>query len=288
MWSFLNTPFPAAGFCARSFRNYALVGLFVALFLIVFQPFDINLWLTPHKTAKLIGFGLVSFVVPLIYSAAITVLFPNMIASEAWTVGREILSIILVMLLIAAGNLYYSHVLGIARLSWNGFFNALLPVLLLGVFPVTFLVMARQKQLQSRHQAKAVEVNDRIGARGAAAGASDEELVLQAENGKDHLRLPAADLLYIESADNYSNIVFLRQGVVCRHLLRSSLWRLETQLQPDFILRCHRTYIVNLRQVQSTEGNAAGYRLKISGLDTVLPVSRSYGPQVMTRLRTLG
>ena len=40
--------------------------------------------------------------------------------------------------------------------------------------------------------------------------AADERRVLElvAENGKDRLTLPLADLLYLESADNYSEIVF--------------------------------------------------------------------------------
>jgi DNA-binding LytR/AlgR family response regulator len=113
-------------------------------------------------------------------------------------------------------------------------------------------------------------------------------MALIAENEKDRLELKPEDLLYIESADNYSNIVFLKEGTISRQLIRASLKRLETQIAVPYIIRCHRSYIVNIRQAKDVSGNAQGYRIgfKPAGVDPV-PVSRNYGKEVLAHLEAM-
>jgi DNA-binding LytR/AlgR family response regulator len=64
-------------------------------------------------------------------------------------------------------------------------------------------------------------------------------------------------------------------------MIRSSLKRMEAQVQVPHIKRCHRAFMVNLSKVTKVEGNAAGYSLSFSESDTQVPVSRNYGPEVM-------
>lgn len=295
VFTFLNKPLPAAGFCAKGLLNYFLVGLFVALFLITFQPFDINLWETPNKLLKLAGFGAVSFLVPTGYSILISLFIPKKILEDQWTVGTEIISICLVLILIAFGNMLYSNSIAIMHISFINFINALIPVVLLGIFPVTFLVVSRHNRLFKRNATQAQAVNQQLQQEVLTRTTDPEplknvssgKLVLIAENEKDKFELEANDLLYIESADNYSNVVFTENGKLNRQLIRGSLKRLETQLNEPFILRCHRTYIVNLNNVIKVEGNAAGYRLFFEQDKDPVPVSRGFGPFIIEKLKTI-
>ncbi len=41
-----------------------------------------------------------------------------------------------------------------------------------------------------------------------------------------------------------------------------------------YFMRTHRAFIVNLKKVISKKGNALGYRLKLEGSKSVIPVSR--------------
>lgn len=284
MFQFLQRPFPPAGFCSRSFFNYFLVGVFVALFLLVFQPFDINLWQTSHKTAKLLGFGLLSFLVPAIYSATLSILRPRILAEETWTIGREILSVTLVITLIAMANLFYSNWLGIMYITWINFLNAIISVSLLGLFPITFLVLTRYEILFRKNSRRAEEVNRKLETIPQTVK-NHTGLVFTADNGRDRIEMEAGSLLYISSADNYSNIVFQDGGQIKRSLLRSSLTRLEQQVSHPRIRRCHRAWIVNLDQVVKTEGNAAGYRLTVAGEAQTIPVSRNFGAEILAALR---
>jgi DNA-binding LytR/AlgR family response regulator len=100
--------------------------------------------------------------------------------------------------------------------------------------------------------------------------------------------LKPEELLFIESADNYSNIVFYRNNKVNKQLLRGSLKRIESQITFPFIVRCHRSYIVNLKMINHIKGNAQGYRIdfKVELKDTI-PVSRNYSKALFERLESL-
>ena len=84
-------------------------------------------------------------------------------------------------------------------------------------------------------------------------------------------------LLFIESADNYSEVVFLQNGQPKKTLLRGSLSRFEEQAHHPDVVRCHRSFVVNLQRVESISGNAQGYKLQLQNYPSPIPVARRYG-----------
>jgi DNA-binding LytR/AlgR family response regulator len=113
--------------------------------------------------------------------------------------------------------------------------------------------------------------------------------MLVAENEKDKVSISVCDLLFIESADNYSLVCFRTVGKIDKVMLRSSLTRLESQLRMQSIQqvkRCHRSYLVNLSQVQNMSGNAQGYRLHFTDIKTPVLVSRGYATDVLRYFET--
>jgi DNA-binding LytR/AlgR family response regulator len=116
---------------------------------------------------------------------------------------------------------------------------------------------------------------------------SESLLLLTAENGKDDIKIKPEQLLYIESADNYSIVFFMQNGELKKQMIRSSLKRLEGQINNKNILRCHRAYIVNLKNVKRVEGNAAGYKLTVVEGGFAIPVSRNFGSKITGVLNTI-
>jgi hypothetical protein len=270
-----------------------LIGSFIAFFLIVFQPFQIDLWITEHKTLKLIGFGCISFFVPTLISFLIGLTVPKKILEDSWKIWHEILSIVAVVCGIALGNLIFGNYVHIMNFSLNGYFNALMVVLAIGIFPISFYVLSNQNRMLKRNLENAklmnsgIEILQREGQTDQPTKMHTNELVLVSENEKDRLILQPSQLLYIESADNYSNVVFTENGSKKKILMRSSLKRIESQLNSGFIMRCHRAFIINLKNVKSIEGNAAGYKAYFPESDIIIPVSRNYCNAVLERLRSV-
>jgi hypothetical protein len=301
MFSFLHKPFPVTRFQAKNLLTYFFIGCFVGVFLIVFQPFGISEWETPRKTLKLLGFGLVSFLAPIAVHLFISVTLPEKITEDGWKVWKEILVVMAVLCCVALGNLLYGYFLGVMPLSIRGFTGALISTLLLGVFPVSYHVSSKHNKLLKVNTEEASKINHLLHpaeqhGKSEGPGASETlphevpsepKLILLSENGREEVQLHPDQLLYIESADNYSNIVFIENGGIKKQMLRGALKRLESQITIPYITRCHRTFIANLKNVDKVSGNAAGYKLSFKHIGQSIPVSRSYANQVFQTFKEI-
>ena len=276
MLSYFSQPYPHHHFTTRHWLLTAAgVGLFVSFFLIFFEPFGTSEWEDPRKPFILAGYGVVTFIGVALVSVIIPRWFNNWYSEANWTVGREIAWNVLIIVLITFGNLLYSQwFLGRAfnlrnLLFWLGITASI------GITPVTVITLVNYNRLLRKYATGSLSVkNADISIE--TNSTPQDEIKLIAENEKDTLVLVAEELLFIESADNYSEVVFWKENKLQKVLLRSSLSRLEEQIKHSFIARCHRSYIINLRQVTGISGNAQGYKLQLQNWGVALPVARRY------------
>jgi DNA-binding LytR/AlgR family response regulator len=332
MLPFLSKPYPFNPLSRKDSLSSFLIGCFVAFFLLVFQPFGISLWETPHRFLKILGFGLVSFLCPVIFKLVLMLVIRARKPEENWNVWKEILSLIVVLLFIALGNMVYGNLIGIATLSFGQLAMAVSATFLLGLFPVTANVALKYNRFQALNQKEAqrleqevkgyqhrLEMQEEIPGNknretleeitGDIAEEPDpkttdlnededlpdrkglnapDQLILVAENEKDRLEVSSEDLLYIESADNYSAVVFLSKGNISKQLIRASLKRIESQIGLPYMIRCHRSYIVNLKQISTIKGNAQGYKIEFKTASaSQVPVSRNYGKLLFEKLEAM-
>jgi hypothetical protein len=267
--------------------THALIGGFIALFLIVFQPFETDNWENSHKNMILAGYGAVTFLVLLGMDMALW-WYPGFQRLEiGWRVWMEILYHVTCLLLITLGNAWYASWVGITVFSPKMYFLWLGMVLPIGFFPIVGLLLFRYNYYKAINQKTATKMETALHdfqaqhAEEPAAGT----LTLLAENERDQLVLSLDDLWYIESADNYAVVVHREGERLRKSTLRGSLRRLEEQLAPaGVVIRCHRSYLVNLQKVDSVSGNAQGYRLTLYQFGVEVPVSRQYGASVLARL----
>lgn len=303
MWQLLNQPYPCEDPARRRWAKAFWIGVFVGLFLLVFQPFDLNHWETPYKTAKILGFGLISFLVTAGLSQLLPVLFSKQFTNERWTVGREILWITLHITLIAVANYFYINWLVGNRIHGIGLFGMIVVTFLIGIFPsagsvvVNYIIKLRKYSQLARE----IPIHEHPAPDNTDQPAQQQAITLTAENERDNLTLFSKDLLYIESSDNYSTVVYLKNDQPVKTLLRSSLSRLESQLDAyrspattgrhpmvrNSIARCHRSYIVNLEKVEKVTGNAQGYKLHLHDGLFQLPVARKYNDTLVAQLKAI-
>lgn len=300
MLSFFKKPYPYYTFSVRDIYSNFLIGCFVAFFLIVFQPYGISLWQTDGKILKLFGFGFVSFICPLVFRFIFTSVLKNRNIEENWVVWKEILGLLSVICFIAFGNLFYGNLIKISHFNLQELSLALAATFLLAIFPITANVAIKYNRFLALNQkdaelmeAEVLHFQNKVETESSIKKEHNEIinnglLVLIAENEKDKIEIITEELLFIESADNYSNIIFYRNNKVNKQLLRGSLKRIESQITFPFIVRCHRSYIVNLKLINHIKGNAQGYRIdfKIDQIDSI-PVSRNYSKALFERLELL-
>ena len=288
-------PYPSTESSVRELRQAAIIGLFVGLFLLVFQPFGLSLWKTPEKPLKILGFGLVTFLVTAFNFTVWRKLFPRQFADERWNVGRQIMLITGNILLIAIGNrLYLEWLLNQeGRTEYTSWLGMILGTFLLGLFPTTGAVVFNYIRKLKKYSQSAVGFPMPPPTNGTEAISislprhAETPLTLVADNEKDTVTLDAAQLLYVESSDNYCTVVYQKNNQLVKPLLRSSLSRMEGQINRPRIVRCHRSYVVNLDRVERVTGNAQGYRLHLANGMLQVPVSRQYNDTLVTELKAL-
>ncbi len=274
MFRFLTQPYPHDNYNVRRWLlTSAGAGLFVALFLNIFQPFGSTKWDDPRKPLFLAGYGLVTFGCMAVIGSVFPALFKNFFDERNWTVGKDIAWTLLIIVSIAFGNLFYGeYVVGIGSgglLFWIGITAAV------GVIPATVITLVNYTRLLRKYAGADLAVNKPL-----TETRLSETLTFLAENEKDELTVAVSDLLFIESADNYSEIVFVQNENIKKSLLRGSLSRFEEQAHHPEVVRCHRSFVVNLQQVESISGNAQGYKLQLRVGSSPVPVARRYGDLV--------
>jgi LytTr DNA-binding domain len=282
MFKIFTQPYPFVEKTTRhAFLQSAIEGIFVALFLIVLQPFETATIEMEHKNLYLAAYGLVTFFCALFLRFGIFKAFPNYFSESKWTIAREIGAILFLVFLIALGNILLTIFLFNISFSFAQSLQMLLSVLTIGVFPISFGVMVNYIiQLKRYNKPFDVEKENK-----SPKSESIEAISLLAENEKDKIEMTAENLLYITSADNYSTVFYLNNQALEKELIRSSLSRLENQIQNENIVRTHRSFIVNLKHVHKVSGNAQGYKLHIQDQDIQLPVARKYA-SVIEQLRS--
>ena len=276
MLSFLRQPYPIGERSpSKAILQALLFGGSIAFVLVVFQPFGSYGWQHPYKTLILSGYGLMAAFATFINFYLLIKGWPGVFDEARWTIGKEIIWNVLSFLFGALLSTLYGYLVGVMPLSLSQVSFMIPVVFLVGLFPTLILVLVNYAYLTRKYQPiepRPVPTVSNQQIQGA--------ITLTADNEKDTLSLAVNDFLYIEASDNYCTIFHLAQGKLGKTLLRSSLSRLENQISGPGILRCHRSYMVNLANVSSVTGNAQGYQLHLVGSEAVVPVARSYAKPV--------
>jgi DNA-binding LytR/AlgR family response regulator len=105
------------------------------------------------------------------------------------------------------------------------------------------------------------------------------------EKGDLKLSIALENLLYIDSADNYATIHYMNKSKLSHYLIRNTLKWMEENLTNDrSLVRCHRSYIVNLDKVKVLRKTKEGIFLEMDALNTPdIPVSKTYYEKVMQK-----
>ena len=273
MW--LNKPYPLL----TSWRTKLLLilgfGIFVFLFLILFQPFGAS-DIKRSKTLFLLGFGVSVSLALCICYFILPLIFRSWFDPERWQIKKEILFLFCCFSLVALFNTVHNNVIGqdiTNHRTYLEFFGISFAV---GMFPLIILIFLVELFLNNRNLAQASQIDERrveVKSHGEAL-----QIVIEPETSTSEvLRLPLDDFLFAASDNNYSTVYFFSEGQIQRELLRLSLKNLETQLKTfEDILRCHKSYLVNKSKITKISGNARSLVLQVEGYKGLIPVSRSF------------
>lgn len=261
---FFHTPFPYLNRLRYRLLHVLIILVISILFLVVFEPFRINDWI--RYPLWLEAFGLVSVGVCITLTIAFSqlllrTLIPikrfTYIHFAAWILSEILLASILATALYADFSRNFFHeLLSTLKFIATGL---VLPY----AFSMLILILLQQRnKLPDATHASSPENHDLVHIR-------DERGQVKFSVRKDYI-------LYLESADNYVSIYYLPELDVKKEMVRTSMKKMEAFLRPHGLVRVHRSFLVNMENVQWMKKEGRNYLIKMKSCDTIIPVSRGY------------
>lgn len=256
---------------------YLLIGLFIFLFLVFFQPFGVNNY-DPSETItqEFVFFMLViGIYVSLVLIMNDAFLF-NWIFRKLILRWQLILWLLWTLVMLSTMIFLLYNLLGNWHdLRWSSWLEFIGNFSVTAIFPLIILYLyARMKHY--RELTETMQDYDMD---------ANEIITFPSDNQKDVLSLTLESVLFLESEDNYVAIHYTKSGLPTKSLIRLTLKRVhELQLHPALV-RCHRSYIVNLYHLHQFTGNQQQGHIWLNNLETPFPVSKSYAPELVKQLQ---
>jgi hypothetical protein len=290
MLSIFTQPYPKDSDVKKKVFTAFIFGNFIFFFLFFFQPFGINSWELPNKTLVLAGYGGITFLIVLFNSLVIEYILKNWFRERNWKVWKEIVWALWHILLIGILNLLYTHWQTNFPLTISTFLAYQWIALIVGSIPVIGITFFNYNRLQRKNLEAALKITRTIEADPSMRKNEEHQqlVTLAGDNIKETLLLDPENLLYMEAADNYIEVTWQTNGQIQKKLLRNTMKNMEEQLlSVPFVFRCHRSYLVNLKQVIKVSGNSQGYKLHLAGGDQLIPVSRSLNETIREKIEEI-
>jgi hypothetical protein len=251
------------------------ISAFVALFMLVFQPFGLTELADDNKLMIQSGYGLVTFIILILDLIILPAIFRNAFEEENWTVWKEMLFLLWILFTVGLGNFLYS--------AWTiGFSLALRNVMIfqlftvaVGIIPIATLILVKQNYLRKKNEISAGAISASIHPY-INNNQDIQPIRISSENGKEAVQVMIHDLLYLKSEGNYITVGYITNGKLSKTLLRNTLKNAAGQFSSfPSIYQCHRSWLVNLDRISRVTGNSQGLRVVIDGLDEDIPVARN-------------
>lgn len=277
MSSIFNRPYPFNDDLKYNTKISFFISIGIFAFLFLFQPFSINSLPLKERYYLITGFAVTTFLALSFHLLIIPSLFPKKFASGEWSIKKEILWYTWILFTILTGLFLLNNSLGVIKVS----FNTVVMLILTAVIPITVLIIVNHNRILRIHLKSASELNKKL-----KENKTIEEKMLYFNSAyqKDSLAIKVNSLLFIRSANNYIEVFWKEGNIIKNQMVRCSMTNAEEVITDyKFVLKCHRSYIVNINYIDKVEGNSQGYKLFFENLVAPIPVSKSF----VTRLKEM-
>lgn len=275
--NFLNYEYPAPKGDKKDLLISVLFGLFIGLFLWFFEPFDLNLAIYENQEVVMALFGLITTLVMLLFLFVLPRVFPILFDDAFWKIKHQALHFLVILFVIATANGQFINYMNDLPFTWSNYGWIIVRTYALGIIPVSILILVDHNRKLNFYLREANQINSK-----QPDSLSEDSIHLVLENGRHDLMIPFDDLQFIRADGNYVRLHRKDSDAIPGEIYRGSLTDIEDQLDPKHLVRCHRSYIVNLSQVQNITGNAQGLKLELKGTAETVPVSRKYLHSIRT------
>ncbi len=264
MFDFLDKPYPFDNALNAFVRIGFGIALGLFLFILFFQPFELDNADVNNYILTIAGFSGITFLLIGVLQIILPWSFPKRLNKKNWDLKREIIVQSLLWVLNSVAWVFYTAYVANVILSM---YLVVKIVILSLAPPVIILLIKEVRSLKMQVDGLKIQHQEK----------RQEHIELVSENRSEKLALSSGELILVKSAENYVEIQYLAGVTLTKKLLRATFNSIEDQLRPfSQMIRCHRTYIINMDHVMKLYREYGRIYLKMNGIEEDIPVSRQY------------
>ncbi|TKC06984.1 LytTR family DNA-binding domain-containing protein [Pedobacter frigoris] len=250
-----------------------MCAIFSFFFIYTFVPFNFNTWYDMDRMS------LLNIIIAFSLSAGLTLVFTQFCLRKwfhlnVFSCGQYFLWFIGEIMFLSVITTFIDWLLNNhPAISVDYYLLTFKYTLLIAIIPyvlgLLILFAAQQYQLASSLSMK-IKANV----------SSLEALPIEDEKGKLILSLQPQNILFFKSEDNYVDVYYLIGNTVKRELIRTTLKKIEEKCQHHDLIRIHRSYTINARNISTSKKTVKGYILQFDHIPELeIPVSASHQKQ---------
>ena len=240
-------PLPQGSHWLRDCIIYCVI---VFLILYLLQPFGFSMY-KGNKFLVSLLFGAVTFVCCYVFGMAF---YPFQKSISPWRIWHQILSVIALILFISIGNFFVFSWLFHIPITLTLFLMFLYQTLIIGAV-VTICSVSLNYYRYLRNQLESL-----------LEKTTEEQIDI---------------VVTIHDTKNNVSVCYVKDEKVTYTEIHTTLAAVLEELNEyKNIFQCHRSFVVNLNNITSAQGNSNGYQLRLGHCPTIVPVSRTYVPKL--------
>lgn len=254
------------------------LGLFLYIFMAIFLPFGVSNYDPNHRYTLEFLSVLSLFMLNTIAFASANEFFLKPLVLRHITVRNLVLWNLWMLISLGLTNYLAYNLIG----NWHDFslssaIDFILNVSSVFLFPLigTFFYF-RYKGLKLQYE-QILTNNDQ---------SPDPQQLIQfrGQGTNEEILITLTDFLYARAQDNYVELFYVEHQTIKKELLRSTMSKLLQDLKSEYLLRCHRSYMINLYNVRSIK-TGSQLTLYLNHISQSIPVSKSFQQEVMQKLK---
>ena len=270
--SILNKTYPQNFIFRKPVYGTLLFAFILFVFLILYRPLNVR---GSHNFSFIFTMFLYQLMSSIpVMALALVLNRTNCFSKEKrWTFSKELKSVVIILLGAGISVYFLGFLMEEPANRWNflTFFDAVYRVVLIGMIPLMFFTLSNIRHLYISEVVQEFKAENQS----SVAQQNEREIHIVSQLKKEELKFYPSQFIYAESDGNYVVFHIKEPEKSKKVVIRNSMSNIEQQLSDfPFFVRTHRAFIVNIKKVISKKGNSLGYRLKFSGTDDEIPVSR--------------
>lgn len=267
---------------AGRFQKFSL-WLLCAGYFLAFYHFFVPVSSVPGEETGLRGYSLIPGIIAFFTTALLIVILfsPSRLKHRVKSSYAHALSsfaIAFVSLLVVEG-IYY-RIIGLTGI--NFFLSLSLIVLASYIVPLFTCILVVENLVMRHVESISQSLTRNIGEIKQKIIPEAKEFTINSEKTSGKISFIMSDFVAVEAQGNYCMFHVLKGGKICRKMLHITMKSTEEQMTGiEYIIRCHKSYLVNIHHVVKVTGNSKGHFLHLDCQEETIPVSRGFQKDVL-------